>query len=320
MLRLFSFCWILLGSGTVLAEPSGHGKDTIPDIKTRHAHSPLPNPLPLAGEGANESVRNLHSSSQPLRLGITPAAARNQYALLEEWRAYLEQKLNRPVELISRDSSLDTVELLKQNKLDFAWLSAPVYLRNRQRMNLVAAPVYRGRPLDQTYLIVPSSDQSTQSILQLQGKVFAFVEPDSNSGYLEPIYQLIQAKKDPDQFFQKTFFTRDHQKIVAAVAIGLADGGSMSGFAWESLALSRPDITSQTRIVTKSAQYGFPPIIARSNLNKDNFTRMQKVLLDMANDANGLKLLNQLNLDGFVLIDDKLYRSVQLMISSLGDQ
>jgi len=100
----------------------------------------------------------------------------------------------------------------------------------------------------------------------------------------------------------------------------LADGGSMSGFAWESLALSRPDITSQTRIVTKSAQYGFPPIIARSNLNKDNFTRMQKVLLDMANDANGLKLLNQLNLDGFVLIDDKLYRSVQLMISSLGDQ
>jgi len=37
--------------------PNGHGKEAAPDDKTRHARFPHSNPLPLAGEGANESLR-----------------------------------------------------------------------------------------------------------------------------------------------------------------------------------------------------------------------------------------------------------------------
>jgi [NiFe] hydrogenase diaphorase moiety small subunit len=37
-----------------------HGKYAIPDDETRHARFPLPNPLPQAGEGANESLREFH--------------------------------------------------------------------------------------------------------------------------------------------------------------------------------------------------------------------------------------------------------------------
>ena len=39
---------------------NGHGNDATPDNETRHARSPLPNPLPQAGEGANESLREFH--------------------------------------------------------------------------------------------------------------------------------------------------------------------------------------------------------------------------------------------------------------------
>ena len=121
------------------------------------------------------------------------------------------------------------------------------------------------------------------------------------------------------EFFKKTFFTRDHQKVVAAVAIGLADAGSMSGFTWDTLSLSRPDITDQTRIVAKSAEYGFPPIIARNNLEKHDFSKMQRILIDMKDDPDGVKLLTRLNIDGFALSDKKLYRSMQLMMRRVGD-
>lgn len=256
---------------------------------------------------------------QPLRLGITSATARGQYALLEEWRVYLQNKLDQPVEFIFRDSYLENMDLMKQKKLDFTWISSPAYLENMQQTSLLVTPLYRGKPYDRAYLIVPSSDHSTESLLNLKGKVFAYVDPDSGTGYLEPRYRLKLAGKNPDQFFKKTFFTRDQQKVVAAVAIGLADAGSMSGFTWDTLSRSRPDITDQTRIVAKSAAYGFPPIIARNTLNKLGFTKMQRVLLDMSDDGDGIKLLARLNIDGFTLSDKKLYRSVQLMMQRVGD-
>ena len=37
--------------------PNGHGSNATPDDETCHARFPLPNPLPQAGEGANESLR-----------------------------------------------------------------------------------------------------------------------------------------------------------------------------------------------------------------------------------------------------------------------
>ena len=40
--------------------PNGHGKDAAPDDEIRHARFPLPNPLPQAGEGANESLREFY--------------------------------------------------------------------------------------------------------------------------------------------------------------------------------------------------------------------------------------------------------------------
>lgn len=257
--------------------------------------------------------------AEPIRFGITSATARGQYALLEEWRIYLQNKLEHPVEFIFRESYLENMDLLKQKKLDFAWVSTPAYFENSQQTRLLAAPLYQGHPLDRAYLIVPASDHHTKSMLDLKDKVFAYVDPDSTTGYLVPRYQLRMNNDDPEDFFKKTFFTRDDQKIVAAVAIGLAEAGSMSGFAWDMLALSRPDITNQTRIVSKSAAYGFPPIIARNTLNRRDYATMQRALLAMSDDPEGNKLLRRLNLSGFALTNDKLYHSVYLMMRRVGD-
>ena len=40
--------------------PNGHGKNSAPDDESDHARFPLPNPLPQAGEGANESLREFY--------------------------------------------------------------------------------------------------------------------------------------------------------------------------------------------------------------------------------------------------------------------
>jgi len=39
---------------------NGHGKNNNHENETCHARFPHPNPLPQAGEGANESLREFH--------------------------------------------------------------------------------------------------------------------------------------------------------------------------------------------------------------------------------------------------------------------
>jgi len=258
------------------------------------------------------------AEQQPLRMGFTPATARGQYASLEEWRIYLQAKLDIPVEFVFRDSCRELTDLMKHKKLDFSWLTAPAYLESRQYATLLASPLYLGRPFDRTYLIVSASDLSTTALPDLKNKIFAYADPASNPGFFEPRHQLRLAGQDPDQFFKKTFFTGDHQKTIAAVAIGLADGGAVSGFAWESLALSRPDISSQTRVVSKSTEYGFPPLVASNTLNKKDYAQMQRILLHMSVDTEGIRVLKRLNLDGFSLVNDKQYRSVSLIMRHAG--
>jgi phosphonate transport system substrate-binding protein len=57
-----------------------------------------------------------------LRIGLTPAFVHDEYGLMEEWRRYLEGKLGRSVEFIQRDSYRETMDLLRLEKLDFAWI------------------------------------------------------------------------------------------------------------------------------------------------------------------------------------------------------
>lgn len=249
-----------------------------------------------------------------LRIGITTATARNQYALLEDWRSYLQEQLHQPVELVFRDSYKENIDLMEEQQLDFVWLSAPAYLANKQRMKLVATPMFHGRPYDRSYLIVSNIDSKTTSLLSLKDSIFAYVDTDSCTGYLHPRFALRHKHIDPDRYFKKSFFTHDHQKVVAAVAIGLADAGSLSGYAWETLSKDRPDITAQTRIVAKSGEFGFPPIVARNTLGHSAIVKLRKVLLAMSGNSVGKQLLEQMSLDGFIKVDPDIYQPIALMM------
>ena len=248
-----------------------------------------------------------------LRVGLTPVFLDNQVAFLNQWRRYLETRLQRPVQFVQRGSYRDVVVLLLQGQLDFAWLCGYPYVRNTARLRLLAVPLYRGAPLYQSYLIVPARDTTTTTLLDLRGKVFAYSDPDSNSGHLYTQYSLLQRRESPSTFFAKTFFTWGHRKVVDAVAVGLAQGGAVDGYVWDTLALLHPGPTARTRIVERSPTFGFPPFVARASIGTPEFASMQSVLLRMRGDAEGAALLQRLNLDGFEPGTPALFDGVRAM-------
>ncbi len=256
----------------------------------------------------------------PIRIGLTPVFLDDQSAFLNTWRSYLELHLKRPVVFTQRGSYREIMDLLRDGKLDFAWLCGYPYIRNRDHFRLVAVPLFHGEPLYHSYLIVPASDTKTRMLTDLSGKIFAFSDPDSNSGHLYPEYLLAKQGLQPSSFFAKNFYTWSHRKVVEAVASGLAQGGAVDGYVWDTLSRTHPELTSRTRIVTESPQFGFPPIVASSSVSMRDIGNFQKILFGMGRDEEGIVLLDRLNINGFVKGDDHLFDSIADMSRFVEEQ
>lgn len=254
---------------------------------------------------------------EPIRIGLTPTFLNERHALMADWRNYLERKLKQPVEFVLRDSYQETMEMLHQRRIDVAWLCDCPHVTANPDFRLLATPVFQGRPFYRSYLIVPESDQASRHLLDLKNKVFAYTDPYSNVGFLLPRYEIKQAGADPETFFRRTFFTRSQRKSIEAVAVGVADAASVNSYIWETMHRQAPVLTGRTRIVKRSQEFGFPPFVADHEFSARDFTRLQRALIQMAEDADGRAVLEKMNLDGFVMPKPEIYRDVEAVVRAM---
>ncbi len=248
------------------------------------------------------------------RIGLTPVFLANKTSFIRDWKEYLEKELKKPVSFIQRQTYQEVTKLLLSGELDAAWLCGYPFVSNQSKLSLLAVPVYQGQPVYQSYLIVPSTDDTTQSIEDLKGKTFAYSDPNSNSGFLYPQVDLIRRGINPRYFFSKAFFAWSHQDVVRAVAEGVAHAGSVDGYVWESISRINPELTGQTRVVAISESFGFPPFVVNQELPKIKKAALKNALLQMDNNDSGKKILSKLNLDKFTDSDNSLYEGIARMI------
>lgn len=152
--------------------------------------------------------RAAEAAPAPVRFGLTAAAVRENLPLYDRWAAYLEKRIGRPVRFEQRRSYREAMELVETGEHDFAWICSFPYAkyRNSKGLGLLAAPVFQGQPLYRAYIIV-TPDSAAASLAELEGKVFAYADPDSNTGYVVPRVMLRDMARNPDSFFRHTFFT-----------------------------------------------------------------------------------------------------------------
>lgn len=260
--------------------------------------------LPLAGPARGDD--------RLVRFGLTAVVVRENLGFFDRWRRYLELRLQRPVRFVQRRSYREIMELLATGELDFAWICGYPFVRRRdpEYLDLMAVPVFDGEPTYRSYVIV-HRDSPHQSVADLAGKVFAYSDPDSNSGYLVPRSMLIAIGKQPDSVFRLSFFTYNHAETVEAVARRVADGGAVDSYVWEYLMRTRQAPVEMTRVIDRSESYGFPPLVARRSGDVELRRRMQNALLGMREDVDGRALLAELALDGFVEQDGSLYDGIR---------
>lgn len=255
-------------------------------------------------------VRKARATGRTISFGLTPVFLTNDLELLTRLKSYLERSTGCSVQLVQRRTYEEITSLLLSGQLQAAWICGYPFVQYRDRLSLVAVPVWRGRPLYQSYLIIPKERAATE-VDQLRGDLHAFSDPNSNSGYLVTAALLARQRLRPEQFFRQTFFTYGHRNVVRAVAAGLAQSGSVDGYVWEVMSAIEPDLTGKTRVLRKSELLGFPPIACGSTeRDRDAVLLINKALLGMKDDPDGRAVLDLLRLDGFSNEDTSLFDSI----------
>lgn len=257
----------------------------------------------------------LAAGASPLRFATTPVFLDDQIALLGRWQSHLEDQLKRPVVFVQRGNYREIVDLLLADQVDTAWLCGFPYVLHARRLHLVAVPLYQAQPLYRAHLIVPSQDTRSWQVGDLAGRIFAYSDPLSNSGWLVPRSELQRGGHDPDRFFRRGFFTFSHRKVVDAVRSGLADGGAVDGYVWDTLVAQHPTATSGVRVAWRSLPHGFPPVVARLGLPQAERDALAAALMHMPASPVGVELLQRLNIDGFERPRAGLFDSIRALVA-----
>lgn len=254
----------------------------------------------------------------PLRFGLTPVFLDNDAVVIGELHAALATGLSRPIELVQRRTYEEVTGLLLEGSVDAAWLCGYPFLQHQNALELIGVPVWRGQPLYQSYLIA-SPDDDAHGLDDLENGTHAFSDPDSNSGWLVTVSDLVRMGAKPDRFFSRTIFTYGHRNVVRAVASGLTRSGSVDGYVWEVLRLEEPALIEKTKVIAKSEWLGFPPIVARKDRGlSDLVVQLQIVLNGMAENEVGRLALSALHLDAIMPGSVNLYDGIAARMRDVG--
>ena len=237
-----------------------------------------------------------------------------------ELEAYLSAKLQRPVRLKQRRTYGEINELLAQAKIQMAFTCTGDYIAGRRQfgLDLLAVPIINGKVYYRSYIVVSKASKA-KSLADLRGRIFAYTDPLSLTGYIYPAAKIRQMGYREKNFFHQVFYTESHDKSIEAVATGIADGAAVDSLIFDALLAASDPAAVKLKVIERSEKFGMPPVVVSPNLDKDVRYKLLKVLLNMAKDPAGRKVLQKLGMDGFALPEPTLYRSAFMLIKSLNE-
>ncbi len=154
----------------------------------------------------------------------------------EPIRVYLEEKLGIPVEYFTGTSYTAVIEAMRADRVDAMEVGPFSYVLAVQEAQAEALAVYTGEAGDKVEYdpgvpahyystIITKKGSGIETLEDLKGQDFTFVDPASTSGHLAPKTLLIKNGIDPDAEMN-TVFAGSHPTSVLAVWNGSANAGA----------------------------------------------------------------------------------------------
>ncbi|MFZ5952860.1 MAG: phosphate/phosphite/phosphonate ABC transporter substrate-binding protein [Candidatus Rifleibacteriota bacterium] len=131
----------------------------------------------------------------------------------------------KEVRLFSSGTSYASIiEALSRGNLDFAWVGPTAYIKHRDEKNLMAiAKAKFGKETSYRGVFIAPAKGRVQGLEDLQGSSVGFVDPESASGFIYPMYLLKSLKIKVNS--KTSRFLKSHDNVLQAVLNGKVDAG-----------------------------------------------------------------------------------------------
>jgi len=160
--------------------------------------------------------------------------------------------LGIPVQAIVSTSYAAAIEAMCAGRADIGALNAFSYVLAHQKCGAEVVLVSErfGLPYYRSQISVRAdASPPINTIADLRGKRFAFVDPASTSGYLFPAAMLKKLGFDPDRFFSQTIFAGNHNNVILAIYRGQVDGGASFEDARDNVRNQFPDVNQKVKVI-----------------------------------------------------------------------
>ncbi|MHC4474682.1 MAG: substrate-binding domain-containing protein [Planctomycetota bacterium] len=270
---------------------------------------------------SSTGIATLPEQTNDLRIAvgaiISPAAS---LAFYDDIFDYVEEELGRVIRMVQRKTYAEVNFLIKEGRIDAAFVCSRPYVQGRadSAMELLCVPVCLGKTEYHSYFIV-HKDSPIQGLEDLRGKVFAFSDPLSNTGMLVPTYTLAKIGETPESFFKGYIFTYSHDNSIRSVAEKFVDAAAVDSLIWEYLRVKEPELTSETRVIYKSAPFGIPPLVVSPNIAPELKEELRSAFLNMHKNPSGRNILKKVMIDRFTVIEDSAYDPIRQMEAFMND-
>jgi phosphonate transport system substrate-binding protein len=232
-----------------------------------------------------------------LRYGVqsveTQAASLTHYKGFGE---YVKKKLGVELELFLASEYAGVIQAIGAKQIEVMDMGASGYaaawVESNGGVEPLVVPTNEDGTIGYHSIAFVRSDSPYKSLADLKGKIWAWAEPNSSSGYLFPLVGLRKMGIEPDKHFGKVVFSGGHEQSIIGVLDKSYDGAvtwtddvkkhSRGGLHMmlERKVLKKEDI----RIIWVSDLIPNPVIAIRSDLPRDMKADLKAMFLGLHKD------------------------------------
>ena len=150
----------------------------------------------------------------------------------ECYRAKIEEALGVPVKVFTPADYDGVIQGLLGGTLDMAWLGASayakIYLTDEKAVEVKLTKQNLNDSTGYYSIGFARKDSGITKIEDAKGKVFAFGEPNSTSGYLVPGAELMETYGKLEDYFSEVKMSGGHEQTI----VGVNNGDFAAGVSW----------------------------------------------------------------------------------------
>ena len=226
---------------------------------------------------------------------------------------HLQKTLGIEVEGFSASDYAGIITAMAHKHIDFAYYGPKSYTEAAEKANAQAVVM----ELDEmqrpgyTGILISKKGSGIKTVEDAKGKLFAFTDPNSTSGFLVPnVLFARDMKVKPEEYFKEVRFSGSHGASILAVNGGTIDVAATNDIDMTRMVEKGAVAWENFNILWKSDLIPGAPMAARADLPESLKAAFAGALLKINGDKDALKKLGN---GGYGFCDDATYDIIRYL-------